>query len=95
MNRRDFIKLVATVVVIPSLPDTSKATKKSPKLSIKLKYRGWNIRIDEIPSKGYCRQIYAEKGDKRGAMLFDREDKLPEIEKKFKIWLDCLIRRAA
>lgn len=98
MNRRELIKAVAAVVFIPSLPIGREPLPMA--FPIRFKYNGFDVRVNEVWKMGIpCRQIYAEKTirGKRycGAILFDKEDSLPKIEKIFKVWLDRTERRAA
>lgn len=96
MNRREFGKLLAVAVLVPSLV---KIPAEQP-FPVKYKYKGWMVVLDErCTGWGGCWQIYAKKtiNNKRycGTLRFDKTDPLAQIEKITKIWLDRQDKRAA
>lgn len=90
MNRREFIKLAATAVLVPSLAGLAK--DKPLKLPLKFRYKGFDIVVDELLRRDYI-QVYGSNGKQDFAQLYDRDDDLAVIESNTKSFIDSLIKR--
>jgi len=85
MNRREFGKLLASLLVIPSLG-------LSICSGIPSRYRGFNVCVDKMWKWGiYCKQVYVSNGDYHCAMLFSEDQSDTEIWKIFQSFLDRAI----
>ncbi len=69
MNRREFFKLTAIAITIPSIPMT--AVKKG----VPKRYRGFNVQFDWIIKRsGWVRQLYISDGKYCGAVYFGSDN---------------------
>ncbi len=89
MDRREFIGLVVSAVLLPALGSEESS------LPAEYLYKGWSIEFNERPDIGPCVQGYATNGKLHGAILFDQAKSAIEIRKQFELWLDRLEKRAA
>ncbi len=90
MNRREFVKLMAVAVTVPSLISIG----KEQTFPCKWKYKGHDIIITQFGGeRAFCKQAYVCIDNKHGAVLFDRDDSMEKIERVTKEWIDHLIKR--
>jgi hypothetical protein len=87
MNRREFVKLLAVAVSVPSLADLP----KEQEFPVKWRYRGFDIVVDIRHGKCDCKQLAASNGKHIIGVLF--EEPLDEFWDRYKPYLDKAIDR--
>lgn len=90
MDRREFVGLVLSTVLVPALGSGE------PSLPVEYQYKGWSIQFSkhlDFSPIGSCVQGYATDGKVHGKILFDRNKSLVDITKQFESWLDRLEKR--
>lgn len=88
MDRREFVKLLSSAILVPSLAGIS-ASQKFP---IKWRYRGFDVVVDEIPRKR-CKQVYASDGKYHGAILVDNDTLMSKMEQMIKVMINRTIKK--
>lgn len=91
MNRREFGKLIAGALLVPSM---GLSVAEAVPVGIPAKYRGFNVRVDKRYFAGfYVKQVYVKNGDYHLAMMFTEDRSDVEIWGIFKPALDGMIDR--
>ena len=92
MDRREFIKVVGAAMAAMSSGGVLEAVCSTVDV-VPSKYRGFDIRIDEVCKPyGYVQQLFVSNGKYHQAILFDEKDEV-EIWNKYKPYLDQAIDR--
>ena len=91
MDRREFVKLLASAVFVPSFAALSGGGPVQ--FPVRTRYRGFDIVIDELPYKPHFRQVYYRRGHWHAAVLYDRDDDLSFIESNTKMAIDRHTKR--
>lgn len=90
MNRRSFLKLSLAAVATAYSPSMLTAAISEV---VPTDYKGWRCRIDDIPGKLWCKQVYWEKGNHCLALLFDKDTPIAKMIEASKISLNGAIKR--
>ncbi len=86
MNRREFGKLLTSAILLPSLISLA---GKDAKLPAKIKYKGFDCLVSDMPWKGDgVIQIYWSNGKYHNAILVDRDVDWHEVENAVKRNID-------
>lgn len=91
MDRREFGKLLAVAVLVPSLAKLP-AKQEFP---VRLRYKGWDIVVDERPDLCCCKQVYVSKGEHFGVCKYDKDCPLSVIETAAKRFVNQARRKVA
>lgn len=82
MNRREFGKLLAAAVLVPSLITLS---NKEAKLPAKMRYRGFDCLVSDADRHGFgVKQVYWSNGKYQNGLLVDRDIDWQKVEDAIK-----------